>query len=136
MEVKPQSGSVATPCVRLDDVVGSDAVSLIKIDVEGYELYVLQGAVGILTRWRSVIYVENDRVEKSQALIEWLWSQNYLLFWHIPALYNPDNLLKGKANPIDANVASFNMVCLPKELGISMNELQEVTSATEHPLKK
>ena len=129
-------GSVAAPCVRLDDVVEADAVSLLKIDVEGYELLVLQGAVGLLARSRPVLYVENDRFEKSHALIEWLWAQNYQLFWHAPRLYNPDNLLKSAVNPVDHNVVSLNMVCLPSELRIPMEGLQEITSATAHPLAK
>jgi FkbM family methyltransferase len=33
-------------------------VSLIKIDVEGHEAEVLQGAIGILNRWRPVVLVE------------------------------------------------------------------------------
>lgn len=53
-----------------------------------YELLTLQGAVDVLTRSRPLLYVENDRLDKSQALIEWLWSQNYQLFWHMPRLFN------------------------------------------------
>jgi FkbM family methyltransferase len=128
-------GNVAVPCVQLDDIVGTDAVSLLKIDVEGYELLALQGAIGVLTRSRPMLYVENDRVEKSQALIEWLWEQNYQLFWHIPPLYNPDNFRKNDEN-IYGNVASFNMVGVPRELEIHVEGLQEITNALDHILAK
>ncbi len=133
--IEAQPGSVAVPCVRLDDVVGSDAVSLIKIDVEGYELLTLQGAAGILTSSRPVLYVENDRIEKSQALIEWLWSQNYQLFWHITSLYNPDNFLKKEEN-FYGKTASFNMLGFPRELKIPSDGLPEITNASNHPLAK
>lgn len=135
METREQPGCVPAPCVRLDDIVGPDSVSLLKIDVEGYELLALQGATGILNGSRPLLYLENDRVEKSRALIEWLQSLNYQLFWHIPQLFNPDNFFRKKTNIYD-NTASFNMLGLPRELGIHLHGLQEVTSATWHPLAK
>jgi FkbM family methyltransferase len=41
-------GSITVVVETLDDLVGADGASLIKIDVEGAELEVLQGAVGLL----------------------------------------------------------------------------------------
>ncbi len=128
-----QPDSVAVPCVRLDEVLDEAPVSLLKIDVEGYELAALRGAVNVIQRSRPLLYVENDRVDQSQALIEWLWSHDYQLFWHIPPLYNPHNFF-GKTENIYGTVGSFNMVGFPKELGINVNGLREIVSATEHPL--
>lgn len=55
------------PCsvevVRLDDVVvwdGIENVSLIKIDVEGFEMEVLKGASDTLRRFRPTVFVEID----------------------------------------------------------------------------
>lgn len=132
---EPLPNSIAVTCVRLDDIVGTDAVSLIKIDVEGYELQALQGAVETITRSRPILYVENDRIEKSQALIEWLWSQNYQLYWHIPFLFNPDNFFRNQEN-IYGRIASFNMVCFPQGVEFTMDEAQKIVSATAHPLKQ
>ena len=133
---KATSGDVAVPCVRLDDVIKiDDPVSLLKIDVEGYELLTLQGAIGVLNHSRPLLYLENDHAEKSQALIEWLWSQNYQLFWHTPYLFNPDNFFK-KTENIYGYVGSFNMLGLPRELGIPIGEMKEIVSATDHPLAK
>lgn len=121
-------------CVRLDDVFGAEPVGLMKIDVEGFELLVLQGAENILAQSRPAIYVENDRVEKSKELIEWLWAHNYRLWWHAPPLFNPGNFLGKEAN-IFGGVVSLNMLALPRELDFPVTGLEEVIDTT-HPLEK
>jgi hypothetical protein len=95
----------------------------------------LQGAAGVITASRPLIYAENDRVEKSQALIEWLWSQNYRLFWHLPRLFNPDNFF-GRGDNIYGKAGSFNMLGVPRELEVPVQGLVEITSATQHPLQR
>jgi FkbM family methyltransferase len=45
---------------RLDDVLPSDyRVDILKIDVEGGEMLVLQGAMGTLKRWKPVVIFEH-----------------------------------------------------------------------------
>ncbi len=52
---------VEAPVVRLDDLVaGVDEVTLLKVDVEGGELGVLEGAVGLLERDSPTIVCEVD----------------------------------------------------------------------------
>ena len=56
----PGSGEVITvPCTTLDAIVGSREVDFIKIDVEGYELEVLQGARAVIERETPFIYFEH-----------------------------------------------------------------------------
>ncbi len=124
--------AVAVPCHRLDDLVDATTVSMMKIDVEGFELRALQGAADILTRSRPVLYVENDRIEQSKELIEWLWSKDYRLWWHIPPLFNPDNFFKNE-NDVYKGVCSFNMIGLPRELDFPLKGFDEITSSA-HPL--
>jgi hypothetical protein len=45
------------PVARLDDVL-AEAPDIIKIDVEGMEPAVLEGARGVLARHRPAVYVE------------------------------------------------------------------------------
>jgi FkbM family methyltransferase len=132
MHASPANQDIAIPCVRLDDVLADHPVGLIKIDVEGFELHTLHGAVSLLAASRPVLYLENDRDDKSQALIEWLWSQDYRLWWHIPQLFNPANFFGIQEN-IYGNAASFNMLALPREADIPVIGLPEVTDATYHP---
>jgi FkbM family methyltransferase len=122
-------------CVRLDDLVGSAEVGMMKIDVEGFELRVLQGCVGILERSKPVLYVENDRLEQSAELIQWLMDHDYRLWWHIPLLYNRDNYL-GVEEDIYPGIHSINMLCVPRSRSIKIEGLIEIVDPNFHPLKK
>jgi FkbM family methyltransferase len=120
-------------CQRLDDLLDSSwDVGFLKIDVEGFEQSVLQGAAHTLARCRPVVYVENDRVDKSRALIETFWAFGYQCWFHIPPLFNHDNFAGQTVNLFD-NLASFNMLCLPKEMPHSLADAP-VTDAGFHPL--
>ncbi len=95
---------------------------LIKIDVEGMELEVLQGAVETIARTRPTIYCENDRADKSPALIAILRGLDYNLYWHMPAMFNADNFRKNPVNEFQrdgVDIVSLNMLCLPREKGIA-----------------
>jgi FkbM family methyltransferase len=126
---------VPVPCVRLDDVLGDSHVSLIKLDVEGFELLALQGASQTLRRSRPTLYLENDRVDNSRALIEWLWAQEYRLWWHVCSLFNPENFRRNSEN-VYPNLASFNMLALPRESTVVVQGFVEATDAGYHPLRQ
>lgn len=49
---------IKVPVYRLDDVLRDDAISFLKADIEGGELDMLRGAVGIIRRSRPVIAFE------------------------------------------------------------------------------
>jgi FkbM family methyltransferase len=122
-------------CVRLDDLVGSADVRVIKIDVEGFELEVLKGCVGTLERCKPVLYVENDRPELSAGLIQWLMDHEYRLWWHLPPLFNPDNHL-GVTENAYPGVCSINMLCVPRSRSIKIEGLTEIVDASTHPLTR
>lgn len=101
------------------------------------ELPVLQGAAENLRKYRPILYVENDRAEKSQELVEWIKQQGYDLYWHKPTMYNPNNYEGVKENIftikqktekgwIESNYISLNMLCLPIEAGIAMEGFEKV----------
>ena len=133
MSTESAQGDIAVPCVDLDSVLPNETVGLMKIDVEGFELNVLQGAAQLIARSRPVLYVENDRIDRAKDLIEWLWSKQYRLWWHVPPLFNADNFF-GDAVDLYPRVASINMLCLPRELELPVSGLEEVLTS-RHPLE-
>ena len=66
--------------VTLDDTDGLDDVRMIKIDVEGMELQVLEGSLKLLERARPIIYVEALNEELFLALDRCLSALGYS-FW-------------------------------------------------------
>lgn len=92
--------------------------NLLKIDVEGYETHVLRGAEPMIRECEPMIYVENDRIEKSDALIEQVYALGYTPFWHITPLYRPNNHHGNAINPFGA-AASFDMICTKGGEGVT-----------------
>jgi FkbM family methyltransferase len=100
-----------------------------KIDVEGMEQEVLAGAVQTIAVHSPVLYVENDRKEKAEALIRFIDSLGYNMYWHTPLLFNPSNFTGNPVN-IFGRIVSLNMLCLPKKTPQQVNGLQPVRVPT------
>lgn len=64
--------------VPLDALVGTRKVNFVKIDVEGFELGVLEGMVTLLSRQRPVLMVEVQA--DKEAIFELLTGKGYHLF--------------------------------------------------------
>jgi FkbM family methyltransferase len=127
------SAVVTAPCHTLDEIVGEALVALIKIDVEGFELEVLKGAKSLIARSQPALFVENDRLEKSEALIQWLLDHDYQLYWHTSTIYNPNNYRGNKEN-IFGNLGSVNMLCLHKSRNITVEGATRISDASYHPM--
>lgn len=107
----------------------------LKADVEGMELPVLRGAAGTIQKFRPILYVENDRLEASPALIEYILSLGYKLYWHLPPLYRPANCFENPAN-VFGNIVSSNMLCIHASVKSSISGLTPIESPQDHWLKK
>jgi FkbM family methyltransferase len=96
------------------DGLGLERVDLIKVDVEGMEVEVLIGGGETVLKHRPVLYVENDRAERSRLLITTVLALGYRAWWHFAGLFNPANHL-GNPENVFARIMSVNLLCLPEE---------------------
>lgn len=128
-------GNAGETClVRSLDSYGLGALGLIKIDVEGAECEVIAGAAQTIRRLRPVLYVENDRLEKSAALIAAILDLGYRLWWHLVPLFNPGNFRGNPENVFGSPIGSKNMLCLPAERNIQIPGGTEIlTPDAPHP---
>jgi hypothetical protein len=106
-------GSYSVPVNTLDSFAYEN-VGFIKIDVEGYEYEVLQGAQATISRCRPIMYIEDDRAEKSRALRKLIDLLGYDIEVHQPTLYREQNYFNHKKNVWDRNFASHNLICRPR----------------------
>lgn len=94
-------GEVEVPAITLDDVSSQHGMPhFIKLDVEGSELAVLKGGPKTLAS-RPMVYFENDRDDRSEALLGHVMGQGYRCYWHLP--------------PLEPGIVSINVLALPDE---------------------
>ena len=121
-----------------DDIKERKSIKLIKCDAQGQELNIILGSKKIIDKYKPYLYLENDDIHTSKALIEEIKHMGYILFWHLPTLYNPDNFLKNTKN-IFPNIISCNMLCIHRSTKIKLNKIWkkfEITDSNYHPHKK
>ena len=118
-------GEFSVECITIDSLE-LPRCKLIKIDVDGHELQVLNGAVETIKRCRPVVYIENEIDAKREALVAWFIDHGYRCFWHRPYLFNIDNFRGDKRNIFGALVSIMN-VCIPDEEGYEVLALEEVS---------
>jgi FkbM family methyltransferase len=131
----PQQSPAAQPVdvTTLDERLGDAKCSLIKIDVEGMEEDVIRGGLNTIRKHRPLLYVENDRPDKSPSLVALLLELGYRLWWHMPPLFRKDNFFNVSADAYP-NIVSFNMICATEPRPM-FSGLQEIASPQQpHPL--
>ena len=110
------SGRQLVSVTTLDQMIYTGKPSFIKIDVEGMEAEVLCGAVELIKTHRPVLYVENDRADKSEELLRLIASFGYKMFEHRPPIFNNDQNWRGVPIALeDARLVSLNLLCVPTE---------------------
>ena len=125
----------SVPCFTLDDFVAMPQLKLVKIDVEGMEQDVLAGGTRILGKLKPVLYVENDRVDRSESLMRAIDALGYRMYWHTPPLFDPHNPY-GDGEDLFPNVRSFNLLCVHRERAIEVAGCEAVKDFTQHPLRR
>lgn len=106
-------GSYNVPVITIDSL-GYDDVGFIKIDVESYELEVLQGAHSTIKRCKPILYIEDDRMEKRSVLRDYITELGYKYELTQPSLFRENNFFNNKKDIwAPKRVASLNLICTP-----------------------
>lgn len=113
--VRLDGGGSRQVAVMSIDSLGLTRCDAIKIDVEGMELAVLDGAAALIERTRPLLYVENNDRTRSGALIRRITGFGYHLFWHFSRYYNPNNFFANSHNAF-GGLADANMICVHDDL--------------------
>ena len=120
--------------VPLDTIVSPQSeVRLIKIDAEGMESEILEGAAALLSRCRPILYLENDRQDQSAALLDRLRALDYATWWHLPPLFRPNNFF-GETRNLFPQLVSVNVLAVPHESRIRIEGFQPARAEDPHPL--
>lgn len=125
---KPAGQRVAT---RAIDDLDLPACGLIKIDVEGMEADTIAGATATIRRHRPVLYVENDRPERSPPLIEAIQALDYRLYWHLPRMFDSRNYFGQSRNDFPGLV-SAGMLCISRQSPVVVQGLRAIESPTDY----
>lgn len=105
------------PLVTIDSL-NLPRVNFIKIDIEGMEKFALEGAAATIEAHKPVLYVEDDRDEKREALIAYIKSLGYVIYRHQAPLYSPYNFYGDKEDVFItqaeggiSQIISMNLFC-------------------------
>lgn len=88
-----------TNCITLDSFMKySIPFHLIKLDVEGLEVDVLNGAVNLINQSKPMLYIEFNNKEGNDALLNKIYSLGYIPYWHVYNKHNTNNHNKQSKN--------------------------------------
>ena len=119
------------PVVTVDSL-GLARCDVIKADVEGMELSVLKGAEATIRRTRPILHIENNKREKSAALLGWLLAQDYRLYWRITPYFNPANHFGAAVDLFEGAVES-NIIGFHRSADVEIAGLPEVHDPSMWP---
>ncbi len=120
--------SYPVPVLRVDDL-RLGRCDLIKIDVEGMEKQVLEGAVGTIATFRPLLYLEDDRRDKSWELRAFIKTLGYDFHRHIVPYYHHLNFADNHTNAFE-NIVSSNLLCYPADARPAL-DLQDLGKAED-----
>ena len=122
------------PVVTIDSL-NLSSCRLMKADVEGMELHVLKGAIETLRRHRPFLYVENDRIPNSTALMQFIDSLGYQMYWHLPTLFSPTNYF-GNGDNVFGNIVSANLFCIHPSWDVTIQGFRRAYVGEKHPMER
>jgi FkbM family methyltransferase len=106
------------------DLLGLPAVDFIKLDVEGMELHVLNGAKHTLIKDAPVIFCECNTLSLAGGILEFAKSLEYRVFGVLSPAFNEQNY-NLNADNIFSNAQEFGLFLVPLSKLNDSNDLYE-----------
>jgi FkbM family methyltransferase len=119
------------PAVALDDLK-FERLSFVKIDVEGHEWDVFQGAEQTIRSCRPVVYFEAKRLPGTVSSTEFVLQHGYRCYWHFAHFahfFRTDNFF-GNTDNVFPNRGDMNILAVPREQR-QPDDLPEIKVADE-----
>lgn len=116
---KPGSGE-KVELVTVDSLDLS-ACRLIKIDVEGMEAEVLEGAKKTVTSLQPYLFVENNTLDKASRTIEAIFRMDYRAYWHVSPYFHQHNFYGNSENAFSRYRPEANLLCVPKSSRVKVD---------------
>jgi FkbM family methyltransferase len=109
------SRRVGVALLAIDYIQEIQQIDFLKIDVEGFEPYVLDGAKSAIQKFRPIVFIESQNLEDHTSAINRFFDPLGYTTWHYNTLiYNPENFQSNSEN-IFGRQASYDLLCLPPE---------------------
>ena len=120
-----------TPMIRLDDLL-IGRCKLLKIDVEGMEPDVLDGAKKLLANTRPVLVIEATDLAVTPAILKRVFAAGYHSWWHIADYYNPNNFRGNADNIFNHTGPKPVLFCFHQSLQAQLPHLIPVTGPDDN----
>ena len=117
------------------DSIGLKKCELIKIDVEGMELEVLEGAKETIRKFKPILFLENNS-DSSKEIITKLLSMGYDAYWHISGYYNAQNHFSNKENIFQSYRPEINLLCFPEPHECGLPRVQGIEDSWNDAQKR
>ena len=126
-------GTTWEPAFVAIDSLDLKQCHLIKVDVDGKELDVLQSGEMTIERFRPALYFENDIREASPPLLEFaMKTLGYDLYWHLAPVFDENNFFGNATNHWAPKVLVSPMVLgVPTESGLELPTLGGIKGADD-----
>jgi FkbM family methyltransferase len=96
------------------DNLGLGKIDLIKLDVEGMERNVLDGAIKTMLRDRPIVFCECNSLSSGYEILEFCQQYQYDVYGFLASAYNPSNFNKIEEN-IWGEAKEFALLLVPIE---------------------
>jgi hypothetical protein len=104
---------------------------LIKVDVEGMQCDVLEGARETIARHRPVLFVENNVAEISSATIGLIDALGYDAYWFVSGYFNPANCFGNQENVFAPYRPEVNLLCFHRSARTDIHGLPKVAGSND-----